>query len=107
MNIYAKGIELTPDLKKYVEEKIGKLEKYLDNILEARIELGENTGQRSGMKYRCEVTMFLPKKSFRAEETTTDIFAAIDMVVPKIKRQIEVYKTKFREPKRGIKGVRE
>ena len=49
------------------------------------------------------------KGAEKAPKTYRQIIKGLpnDMVVPKIKRQIEVYKTKFREKKRGIKGVRE
>jgi putative sigma-54 modulation protein len=107
ITIYTKNIKLTPDLKSYAEKKIGHLEKYTDKILEARVELDEDKSQQSGFKYRAEVTMFLSKDSFRAQEVTTDIFAAIDLVIPKLKKQIETHKTKFEEPKRGIKGIRD
>jgi putative sigma-54 modulation protein len=106
ISIYGKNIDLNDKIKEYAEEKIGKLEKYNDRILEARVELDEDKSQQSGMKYRAEVTMLLPKDSFRAQETTTDLFAAIDLVVPKLKKQMEAYKTKYKEHKRGIKEVR-
>jgi len=105
----AKGIKLTPQLEDYTREKISKLEKYLGEVIEAWVELIKDRSQRSGKKFQAEVQIKLPKGSLRADETTTDIFAAIDLVLPKLKKEIERYKDRKKLPrrKRGIKGLRE
>lgn len=109
ITIYGKKIKLTEDLKEYVLKKIGGLDKYLDNTIESWVELDEDLSQRSGKKYRAEVQIKLPRRSLRAVETTTDIHAAIDLVLPKLKKEIEKYKSWRNEAKhkRGVKGLRE
>lgn len=105
ITIYTKGLQLTPDLKSFVEEKIGKIGRFLDDILEAKVELDQAVGERSGNKFRAEVMFYLPKELIRAVSTASDIKIAVDLVIPKLKKQVEVYKTKYRKSrtKRGIK----
>lgn len=94
MKIIIKGtnLELTEALKSYVEEKIGHLEHYIDEILEARVELERSTHHQSGF-FRCEVNLDVPPKQlFRAESTGPDLYAAIDEVIPKLREQIEKFK---------------
>lgn len=96
-----KNIKLTTPLKEYVQKKINGLEQVCYDIMEAWVELDDKTSEASGeKKYRAEVQMKLRGGSLRAEETTSDIYVAIDALLPKLKKQIEKYKTKFRLPRR-------
>jgi len=108
---YTKNVKLTPELEAYAQEKISKLEKFLQDvkIMETKVELTSYPAQRKGNKFVAEVDMILPKGSVRASEATTDIHAAIDMVVPKLKKAIASYKGKWEKNRRqrGVKGVRE
>lgn len=99
MKISIKGTntELTPSLKEYVYEKIGNLDRYVKRVVEAKVELEVNKKHRSGDIYRAEVTIFVPRDVLRAEENASDMYAAIDLVVPKLKKQIDKYKGKLRD----------
>ncbi|MDM5190758.1 ribosome-associated translation inhibitor RaiA [Bacillus sp. DX4.1] len=95
-NIRGENIEVTPALKDYVEKKISKLERYFDTFPEIKVNLKVYSD-----KQRVEVTIPFPDLLLRAEETHSDMYAAIDLVVDKIERQIRKHKTKvnrkFRE----------
>ncbi|MFA6296719.1 MAG: ribosome-associated translation inhibitor RaiA [Patescibacteria group bacterium] len=104
ITIYHKKIELTDKLYDYVQEKVGGLEQYIDNVIECFVELDEDTSMKSGKKFRCEVQMKVPRSSIRAEEIAYDIFEAIDLVIPKLTKQIEKYKGTRSHP-RGIKSL--
>lgn len=97
MNISIKGtyVDLTPAVKRYVEEKIGHLEKYLV-ALEAKVELARDRHHHTGEVFRAEVTMPVGGRSIRAEATSGDVYSAIDLVIPKLKEQIEKFKSKRR-----------
>jgi putative sigma-54 modulation protein len=98
MKIVIKGTntELTPSLKEYVYEKVGRLERYLKRVVEADVELEVDRKHRSGEIFRAEVMLFVPRDVLRATEQATDMYAAIDLVMPKLKRQIEKYKDKIK-----------
>lgn len=104
MKIIIRGtnLELTEALKSYAEEKIGMLERYWDEILDARIELERSTHHQSGF-FRCEVNLNVPQKQvMRAESTSPDLYAAIDEVVPKLREQIQAFKGRQRVKDRRL-----
>lgn len=91
MKILIKGtnLELTEALKSYVNEKIGHLAHYSNEIMEARVELETSTHHQKGF-FRCEVNLDLPHMQVvRAESTESDLYAAIDLVVPKLRVELE------------------
>ena len=105
MKIVIKGtnLELTEALKNYATEKVSHLEHYWDEILEARIELEASTHHLKGF-FRCEVNLDVPQKYvLRAEATETDMYAAIDAVVPKLREEMEKMKGKQRDKDRKLR----
>ncbi|GAB4388150.1 MAG: ribosome-associated translation inhibitor RaiA [Thermodesulfovibrionales bacterium] len=100
MNIVVTGrnLDLTPALKSYAEDKIGKFEKYLSNITEAVITL-------SIQKYRHKAEVLLKANGvmIQAEGVTEEIYSAIDEVSEKLTRQIKKYKEKLRAGRKGDK----
>ena len=106
ISIYCKKIKLTDKLYDYVNQKIGGLDHYIDNVIECWVELDEDLAQESGKKFRCEAQMKVPRGSIRAVETGYDIFGAIDLVIPKLTKQIEKYK-RAGEFGRGVKDIKE
>lgn len=104
MKIVIKGtnLELTEALKAYVEEKVGHLEHYWDDVLEARVEVETSTHHQKGF-FRCEVNLDVPQKYvLRAESTGPDLYAAIDAVIPKLREEIEKIKGKQRNRDRKL-----
>ena len=97
MNMSIKGtnLDLTPAVKKYVDEKIGALEKYIKgDAVETKVELERDRKHRSGEVFRAEVMIVAGGKLMRAEADGMDIYAAIDLVIPKIKEQVSKFKDK-------------
>lgn len=105
-NVRGENIEVTPAIREYVETKVGKIEKYFDEMppeSQAHVNLkiySDNNG-------KAEVTIPLPNIVLRAEETSPDLYASIDLVTDKLERQVRKYKTKvnrkFRRQRANIK----
>lgn len=96
LTVKGRNIEITDRLRSYVEKKIGKLDRYLPDILEARVELAEEASQKSSQRQVAQVTVRSDGTLLRAEERSNDIFTAIDAVAEKLHRQIRRYKGKRR-----------
>lgn len=90
-NIRGENLEVTPALKNYVEKKVSKLERYFDTTPVAEVHVKM---QVQNSEHIIEVTVPMPQLLLRAEETHTDMYAAIDLVVEKLERQIRKHKTK-------------
>lgn len=95
MNIAIKGtnLDLTPSIKEYVEDKVGALDKFI-SVLEAKVELERDRHHHTGPVMRAEVMLIMGGKIMRAEAFSEDIYASVDMVIPKLKEQIAKFKDK-------------
>lgn len=92
LNIRGKNIQLTPAIKAYIEEKIGKIDKYFENSdeLSATVVVRIRDIDRI-----VEVTIPVKKLILRAEVSNKDLYAAVDLVVEKLERQIRKNKTRM------------
>ena len=91
-NVRGENIEVTPAIRDYVESKVGKIEKYFDEVPEANAHV--NLKVYSDRQGKAEVTIPLPNIVLRAEETSPDLYGSIDLVSDKLERQMRKYKTK-------------
>lgn len=98
-NVRGENIEVTPAIREYVEKKISKLERYFTEAPNAKVNVNLRFNQDKTSKV--EITIPMPHLVLRAEETNTDMYAAIDLIADKLERQIRKHKTKvnrkFRE----------
>ncbi|NLM62746.1 MAG: ribosome-associated translation inhibitor RaiA [Mollicutes bacterium] len=92
LNIRGDKLEITPAIKSYIEEKIGRLDKYLENPENITANI---IARVRGIEQIVEVTIRLKKVILRAEETHKDLYAAIDLVSEKLERQILKNKTRM------------
>ncbi len=100
LNIHGNKIKVTDPIKTYLEEKIGRLDKYLDKSEEVSANIRIRL---SGPSQVVEVTIPLKKIIIRAEERHQDLYAAIDLVSDKLERQIRKNKTRLK--KKVLKDV--
>ena len=84
---------LDDSVKNYIETKIGKLDKYFENPGEITANVLVKT---VGINEVIEVTIPIKKAILRAEVSNKDVYAAIDLVLEKLERQIRKNKTKIK-----------
>ncbi|GEN47174.1 ribosome hibernation-promoting factor, HPF/YfiA family [Alkalibacillus haloalkaliphilus] len=90
-NVRGENIEVTDAIREYVEKKIAKLERYFETPPASDVHVNLSV---HNMEQKIEVTIPMPNLLLRAEEIHTDLYAATDLVVDKLERQIRKYKTK-------------
>lgn len=98
--VSGKNFDVSDWLKEYVEKKVGKLDRYLPSLTEARVELALEKTKNVKQSQVVQVTLRTNGTILRGEERSSDFTAAVDVVVDKLHRQIEHYKSK-RERERG------
>lgn len=91
-NVRGENIEITNALKEYAERKVGRIEKYFDTPPTSEVKV---TMKVEKDVHSVEVTIVFPNLVLRGEEENIDMYAAIDLVVEKLERQIKKYKTKI------------
>jgi len=95
MDIYTKDLELTDRIKEYATKKVGKLDRFLSEIGECRVDLGyAKTARNASDRFIAQVTIRGKGFILRSEERADSIYAAIDATVDKMTRQIERFKGK-------------
>ncbi len=88
-------MEVTASLDEYVRKKVTRLERYLDALDEARVELlYEKSARSAADRQVAQVTVRGPSVVLRAEERSDDMFAAVDAALDKLQRRLERYKGK-------------
>jgi putative sigma-54 modulation protein len=87
--------KLTDRQRTYIEEKLHKLERYLDGIGDVTVDLAKVQQRGAGEVHIAQVTMQTPQGTIlRAEERDPDLFAAIDALHDSLQRQVTRYKDK-------------
>ncbi|CAN5874181.1 ribosome-associated translation inhibitor RaiA [soil metagenome] len=97
MNIYkltGRNLEITEAMRSYAEDKLEKLNRFSDQIVDARVVMSYDHGGTSNPA-RVEVQLNVPNGIVRAEEDGPDSYAAIDKVVDKLERQLKRFKGKM------------
>lgn len=92
LNIHANKVEVTNSIRDYIDTKLARLNRYFEDSdnLEAIIKV-----RIRGQEQIIEVTVPTHKFTLRAEEAHKDLYAAIDLVVDKLERQIRKNKTRL------------
>lgn len=107
INIKASGIDLTPALRTYVENKLQALQKFIDQnvAVQADVEIGQTTHHhQSGNIFRCEINLALPGDLLRVENTQEDLYAAIDVAKDELLDQVR--SRKERKTNKDRRGAR-
>jgi putative sigma-54 modulation protein len=90
--VHGRNIEVTDWIREYVDKKVGRLERYLNQVTEARIELSHNPTRSTDDRFTAQLTIWSNGHVLRAEESTADILVSVDAVVEKISQQIRRFK---------------
>lgn len=102
-NIRGENIEVTPAIREHVENKVSKLERYFTEGADATANV--NVKVYNDKQTKVEITIPMKNLTLRAEERHDDLYAAIDLIVDKLERQIRKYKTKVNRKFREREGV--
>ena len=99
INVRGEKIEITNSIREQIESKFKKLEKYFANsdILTAHVNIKVHN-----LSKKIEATIPTTKFTIRAEESHENLYAAIDLVIDKIERQIRKNKTKIKNKYKNI-----
>ena len=102
-NIRGENIEVTPAIRDYVEGKIQRVERFFNEDLSANANV--NLKVFSDKQTKVEVTIPMKNLTLRAEERHDDMYAAIDLIVDKLERQIRKHKTRVNRRYRSNEGT--
>ena len=104
ITVTGRKTSVTPALKDYVDEKIGRALEVFDRAaVDAEVVLRAEKNPANPKAAVCEVTVIAKGAVIRVAEADADMYAAIDIASDKVARQLRKYKTKVVD-RRGGKG---
>ena len=93
-DITFKNIDSSDALKDYAFKRLSKMDRYIDRTAEAHVVLSVEK-----RRHKADVTLTADGTVINAVEITEDLYAAIDMVMDKLERQLKKYKEKLQGKK--------
>ncbi len=99
MDITISFRRITPDdgLKRYVEEKLSRLKKYVESPLDVHVVLSLERKYRQ----RVDVMFTLNGVVINAHEVQSDMRAAVDAIVDKLENRLSRYRDKVKQYREG------
>lgn len=89
LNITGHHLEVTPAIRNYITEKLERVKRHFDHVIDASVTLNVVKLQQSA-----DVTLHVRGKDIHAEAQHEDMYAAIDALVDKLDRQVIRHKEK-------------
>lgn len=89
LNITGHHVDLTDSMKEYVSTKLEKLERHIDGITNVQVTLSVQKQRQIA-----ETTLHISGADIHATAENEDMYAAIDLLVDKLDRQILKFKEK-------------
>ncbi len=94
LQVKGRNVEVSDSIRRYAEEKLGKLERQLADPTEVELELAMEHNPSIADNHVAEATIWTKGPTLRARETSTSYEASIDQLVEKLERQVKRYREK-------------
>lgn len=91
LEVTGQNVEVTPALKAYIAEKTERLERHFDNLISGHFVLHLEKVQHN---VEATITVGGRTKPIHAEAEAEDMYAAIDLLIDKLDRQVRRHKDK-------------
>jgi putative sigma-54 modulation protein len=99
--IHGRNLEVTPAIREYTETKLTRAINHFEGMVkEADVHLSVARNPRVPQQI-AEVTMFANGTVIRAQESSDNLYASIDLVASKLARQLNRYKERIQDRHQG------
>jgi len=89
LNVSGHHLDVTPALRDYVRDKLGRVTRHFDHVIDAHVVLSVDK-----LRQKAEVTLHVRGKDIHCACEEQDLYAAIDLLIDKLDRQVLKYKDK-------------
>ncbi len=99
MNLKISGhhVELTPALREYVQNKLERIRRHFDNVIDITVTLAVDANTEKDKRQRAEINLHMRGKDLHVESEAQDMYAAIDLLMDKLDRQVLRHKDKIQD----------
>jgi putative sigma-54 modulation protein len=107
LEVKGRNVEVSDAIRRYAEEKLGRLERQLADPTQVELELAVEQNPSIAANHVAEATIWTKGPTLRARESSIAFEASIDQLVDKLERQVKRYREKRsrREAARRANGV--
>ena len=101
MNVQVSGhhVEVTQAIRDYVLSKLERIQRHFDHVIDINVVLSVQK-----LRQKAEISVHMPGKDIHVESDDEDLYAAIDLMMSKLDRQIIKHKGKaFGHPHDALK----
>jgi len=95
VTINSRDLEVTPAMRKHVEDGMQKIRKHFDHVIDATVFFMIDNTTEKALRHTAELTIHLKGRELFAEAQNKDLYHAIDDVVLKLERQVVKHKEKI------------
>lgn len=89
LNVTGHHVDMTDSMRSYVETKMEKIERHVDNVTNVHVILSVEK-----QRHKAEATVHVTGANIFAESENDDMYAAIDAMIDKLDRQAKKHKEK-------------
>ncbi len=90
INIDGHHVELTESIQDYIQNKMTRIERHFDQVVDIHVVLGVEK-----LRQKAEATIHVAGNNIHAHSENEDMYAAIDLLVDKLDRQVKKHKEKL------------
>jgi putative sigma-54 modulation protein len=94
LQVKGRNVEVSDSIRRYAEDKLGKLERQLADPTQVELELAVENNPSIAENHVAEATIWTKGPTLRARESSTAFEASIDQLVEKLERQVKRYREK-------------
>ena len=90
LNLTGNHLDVTPALRDYVVAKLDRITRHFDHVIDVNVVLAVDK-----LQHKAEVNLHASGKDIHVEAIEADMYAAIDMLIDKLDRQVVKHKEKL------------
>jgi putative sigma-54 modulation protein len=99
MNITISGhhLEVTPAIREHIQNKLERITRHFDQVIDITVTITVDKLKEKQKRHRADINLHVPGKDIHAESVAEDLYAAIDLLMDKLDRQVIRHKHKIRD----------
>ena len=101
MNITISGhhLEVTPAIREHISNKLERIVRHFDQVIDIAVILTVDKLKEKDKRHKVDINLHVPGKDIHVESMAHDLYAAIDLLIDKLDRQVIKHKDKIQDHK--------
>ena len=101
IHLSPRHLRLTAAIHRHTADKVLQLEELTEDIVAAHVVLIQNESGNPEERFSVKVHLAVPGPDIHAEESSPELYAALDLVMAKLARQLRKRKTRLTDKRRS------